>query len=216
MTSTLIRTTRLLVAVGTLAIGTAHAALTVYTTVPTFTASATQVFTDTFNDLAIDFAASPLQRMNGPYAYAASAPAGLYGAGTTTDHWLSTNLSGATMTLGDFGGGVRALGGLFFGSDVAGLFLPGQSLTLRAVDSSGASLSYTLPSATEASFVGFVSDGLLVSVSVSIDAVGSWATANNLMLGQAVPEPESYALMLAGIAAVLGVARRRCGGREAG
>lgn len=186
--------------------GAAQAALTVYTTAASFASATTVPYTDSFSDLALDFAASPLTRINGAYGYTTTANGGLFGAGTAADIWLSTSLSGAVMRFGDFTGGVRGLGGLFFGSDAAGAFAAGQSFTLTATDSVGASLSATLNNATTGSFVGFVSDALLVSVSLTPGALGSWATVNNLVLTQApgapIPEPGRLGLLLGGLGAV--------------
>ena len=138
-----------------------HAALTAFTTSASFAAATLASATDAFNLLPIDFIASPSNRTIGPYSYVASAPGGLFGAGSAANPWLSTNLSGATLTFGSFGGGVSAIGGSFFGSDIAGAFLAGQSLTLTATDSVGASLTQTINGATQTSFLGFASTGTL-------------------------------------------------------
>ena len=111
---------------------TSHAALTAFTTPASFAAATMAPATDTFSLLPIDFIASPSSRTSGPYSYVASAPGGLFGAGSAANPWLSTNLSGTTLTFGSFGGGVSAIGGSFFGSDIAGAFLAGQNLTLTA------------------------------------------------------------------------------------
>ena len=65
--------------------------------------------------------------------------------------------------------------------------------------------------ATQDTFFGFVSDGQLSMLEVRMFASGRnpvWPTVNNLILA-AVPEPKTYALMLAGLAAVGFLARRR-------
>jgi len=100
--------------------GTAHAAITVYTTSASFNTATAQRYTDTFNDLALDFAASPLPRNNGPYGYTITAEGGLYAAGTMADPWVSTNFSNTGITLAGFTPALRAVGGLFFGSDTSG------------------------------------------------------------------------------------------------
>jgi len=190
-----------------------HAALTAFTTSASFAAATLASATDAFNLLPIDFIASPSNRTIGPYSYVASAPGGLFGAGSAANPWLSTNLSGATLTFGSFGGGVSAIGGSFFGSDIAGAFLAGQSLTLTATDSVGASLTQTINGATQTSFLGFASTGTLVSLAVSIASPNAFAAVDNLVLAQAapIPEPETYAMLLAGLATLATIGRRRRG-----
>ena len=190
-----------------------HAALTAFTTSASFAVATLASATDAFNLLPIDFIASPSNRTIGPYSYVASAPGGLFGAGSAANPWLSTNLSGATLTFGSFGGGVSAIGGSFFGSDIAGGFLAGQSLTLTATDSVGASLTQTINGATQTSFLGFASTGTLVSLAVSIASPNAFASVDNLVLAQAapIPEPETYAMLLAGLATLATIGRRRRG-----
>jgi len=194
---------------------TSHAALTAFTTPASFAAATMAPATDTFSLLPIDFIASPSSRTSGPYSYVASAPGGLFGAGSAANPWLSTNLSGTTLTFGSFGGGVSAIGGSFFGSDIAGAFLAGQNLTLTAMDSVGASLTQTINNSTQTSFLGFASTGTLVSLAVSIANPNAFASVDNLVLAQTapIPEPETYAMLLAGLATLAIVGRRRRGWR---
>lgn len=194
---------------------TSHAALTAFTTPASFAAATMAPATDTFNLLPIDFIASPSSRTSGPYSYVASAPGGLFGAGSAANPWLSTNLSGTTLTFGSFGGGVSAIGGSFFGSDIAGAFLAGQNLTLTAMDSVGASLTQTINNSIQTSFLGFASTGTLVSLAVSIANPNAFASVDNLVLAQTapIPEPETYAMLLAGLATLAIVGRRRRGWR---
>lgn len=191
--------------------GTARAAITTYTTSAAMTAATTLVATDSFNNLALDFLASPARRTIGPYSYGASAPQGLYAIGTSSDVWLSTDSAGDALTFGNFTGGVRALGGLFFATGTTGDLLPGQTLTLTATDSGGATATLTLTNPTASSFAGFVSTVQLTQVQVAITNLGGWVTANNVMLGGAVPvpEPATWAMWLAGVLGVGGCALRR-------
>jgi hypothetical protein len=204
--------------------GTANATLTVYTTQSSFLAAVSGTATDSFNNLPAGTSASPLSRQAGSYGYTLSVlpdtqfigdgshvPPGLvYAAGSAADTWLSTNAATDTLRFAGLSG-LRAIGGLFFGSDVDGLFQSGASLSLVATDSGG-SITRTLSNPGTTTFLGFVSDGPLVSLNVSATqpAFGStWVAVNDLTLAAPVPEPQTYLLMLAGLGVVAGMARRR-------
>lgn len=185
----------------------ANADITVYTSQSAFAAATTAPGVDTYNDLAVQLYTSPLARTAGAYRYTVSAENGLYGAGTAADAWLSTNSRTSPMIFSNFSSGVNAFGGNFFGSDVTGTFIPGTSVVLTAQD--GTSLTYQIDNTTTGSFLGFVSSSTLTSVSLT--SVGAyWPTANNVTLAMAaaVPEPETYAMLLVGMS-LLGVAARR-------
>jgi hypothetical protein len=114
------------------------------------------------------------------------------------------------MTFASFTGGVAAIGGSFFASDITGAVLAGQSLTLTATDSFGRTLTQTLANASPASFLGFASNASLVSLVVSIADRDAFVSVDNLVLAAApVPEPETYAMLLAGLALIARAARRR-------
>ena len=75
-------------------------------------------------------------------------------------------------------------------------------------------MTQTITGATTSSFLGFVSNGPLLSATLAASQPVSgflWPTADNLTLASvgAVPEPETYALMLAGLGALSLLARRR-------
>ncbi len=99
-----------------------------------------------------------------------------------------------------------------FNSDVAGEFVRMGSITLTATDTEGSS-SYSIRTRdmSPSSFLGFISTTEIASLEVTSFARRAyvWPTVNNLSLAYAVPEPETYLMMLAGIAAVRFVARRR-------
>jgi PEP-CTERM motif len=61
------------------------------------------------------------------------------------------------------------------------------------------------------SFLGFISTTEISQLDLSSTARRAtvWPTVNNLTLASAVPEPETYLMMLAGLAAMAFVAKRR-------
>ncbi len=184
----------------------ASAQITVYTDRNAFLAAVGGYGVDTYDDLDIDLYDSPFARSAGAYSYTATAPSGLYGAGSGSDGWLSTNVDSDGIVFSDFAPGVTAFGGYFFGSDVLGSFLPGGTLQFTATG--GGTLNYTLSNATTSSFLGFVSSSPLSSVTMTSGG-DYWVTANDLTLAMPVPEPETYAMMLMGLGLVGWMRRRR-------
>ena len=193
----------------------AQAALQAYTSQASFLAAIGSFVTDTFDDLTPGAALpeGPVDRSVGGIDYTArSGPdsAILYGAGGGGDAWLSTNVASDTITFDSFAPGVYAAGANLFGSDINGEFLQRGLIVIRATDSDGNDVEFRFR-ATQDTFFGFVSDGQLSMLEVRMFASGRnpvWPTVNNLILA-AVPEPKTYALMLAGLAAVGFLARRR-------
>lgn len=201
----------------------AQAALTVYDNPASFAAATSARGLDSFDDLSPDSAVdSPVTRSAGPYGYNVAAladasfigdgspvpPGYLLAAGSAADRWLSTNSAADTLRFFNLSG-AGAIGGLFFGSDVEGQLAGGASIQFLATDAQG-TRAYTLTGATANSFVGFVSDTTLVSLAVRASQANGavWVTANDLQLAAAVPEPQTLALLLGGLA-FLGVAARR-------
>jgi PEP-CTERM motif len=208
--------------------GASQATITVYTSLAAFNAASSAPGTDTFAGFPLlDITPGPITRTAGPYSYTADAGpiGGFFGGGTAADTTLTTNSFGDTITFNGFTTGVAAIGGNFFGANIRGLFLPGD-VTLTATDSSG-SVARTITNATTSSFLGFVSTGsitslTLCSVQLSLgrcsgptdvtEAPFLWPALDNLVLAKtvaAIPEPSTYALLLAGLGAVGFVARRR-------
>ena len=106
-----------------LAASAAQADITVFTSQSAYLAAAGNTGVDTFDDLPIDALDSPLNRNAGSYAYTASSVGVspiLYGAGTGSDNWLSTNNRNDSVVFSNFSSAVRGVGGFFFGSNSAG------------------------------------------------------------------------------------------------
>ena len=186
----------------------ANAAITVYTSQSAFLAAVSSYGTDTFDDLTVDSLGDSINRTAGAYSYTASAANGLYGAGGPGDYWLSTNARTDPIVFSNFSSGVTAFGGNFFGSDIAGGYVANGTLTLTASD--GTALTYTLNNATQTSFLGFIADTGLNTVTVEAPGLGTyWPTANNVVL--AVPEPATYGMFMAGLGLLGFEARRRRG-----
>jgi hypothetical protein len=194
-----------------LSMGGADAALSVYTTQASFLAAAGRAATDTFDDLELDFVGSPLERTVGGFGYAATS-AGFFGAGSAADVWLSTNDAFEPIVFASFTGAPRAVGGFFFATAASGAALPGQSVVVTAVDAGGPA-ARTLANPGPVTFLGFVSDGALASLTVAaVDggSVAAFATVDDFVLAAAaaVPETETGVLLLGGLAA-LGLRMRR-------
>lgn len=193
-----------------LAASPARADISTHTTQASYLGAVGATGVDTFDDLVVDAVATPLARSAGAFAYTASVTGGTaYGASDDdVDMWLTTASPDATITFNNFGTGVAGAGGFFFGTDLFGFSQPIDHITLSATDSTGATVTEVIANPGTASFVGFVSTASLVSLTVSIGGTADgWPTVNDLHLSAPVPEPATYALLLAGMG-LLGYAAR--------
>jgi hypothetical protein len=198
----------------------AHAALTTYTSQAAYLAAAGPTGVDTFDDLDIEPYDTPFPRTAGDISYVATTGPGnprAYGASDDDIDWyLSSSRRTDAITFSGFGTPVAGAGGYFWGSDIAGYTTFASWITVTATDSSGATLTYTITDPVPNSFLGFVSDAQIVSLSVATgdqagpDGYGIWPTVNNLHLSvAAVPEPGTYAMLLGGLGVLCWTARRR-------
>ncbi|NVD98523.1 PEP-CTERM sorting domain-containing protein [Massilia sp. BJB1822] len=205
------------IAVGALllAAGAANADIKVYTDKYDYRGAVTVSGLDTFNDLKVAPYDGPLSRSAGSYKYTATVGPGSEsfwgGSGGNVDAWLTTDNRTDTIVFTDFGGKVNGAGLFAFGSDSAGTYVAANSITLTAKDEFGKSATYTINKPTQSSFIGFVSTGKLLELTIKLTAqVGAWPTVNDLYLSSvtAVPEPGTYAMLLAGLG-IAGMAARR-------
>ncbi len=196
------------------AAGAAQADITTYTSQAAYLAAVGNTGVDSFDDLDLDEYIGPLDRAAGDYDYTVSGgdnSDALWGATDDfSDFWLTGGhrLDVITFNLNN----VNGAGGFFFGSDLFGSSTQADYLILTATDSTGATITYTLPTPELDSFVGFVSDANLVSLTMAAeDQPGVWATVNDLHLStvSAVPEPSTYGMMLGGLGLLGYLARRK-------
>lgn len=213
--------TRAATALALLAAATAaHAELTTYRSQEAYLAAVGNTGVDTFDDLDIEPYDTPFPRAAGDYTYVATAGPGnprAYGASDDDFDWyLSTSRRTDSLTFSDFGTPIAGAGGFFWGSNIAGYSVLAPYVTVTATDSTGDTLTFTLNNPTPWTFLGFVSDAHIVSLSVSSgdqmgeDGFGIWPTVNNLHLSvSAVPEPSTWGMLAAGFGLLGFMARRK-------
>jgi len=198
----------------------ANAALTTYTSQSAYLAAVGSTGVDTFDDLDLDPYATPFPRTAGDIGYVATTGPGnpnAFGASDDDYDWYLTPARRTdSMTFASFDQPIAGAGGFFFGGDIAGYTVIAPWILVTATDSTGATLEYTLENPLRDTFLGFVSDAQIVSLSVSAgdqpgeDGYGIWPTVNDLHLSvSAVPEPGTYAMLLAGLGLLGWTARRK-------
>ena len=203
-------TQRLLALGALMAIATigAHAQQT-YTSATSFLADAKLSYSDDFTSVADGAFAGTYTAAGGSgLGFSVAATDGLWSTGGGN---ISTSSAGNSMTV-NFTGGVNMVGGSFWAADMDGVATPG-TVTLTFSDGG----SYT---STSSAFFGYSNaNAWLTSMTLALDAEyvdGSgfstyqFGTLDGLTVGQAVPEPGTYAAFaLLGTTLGAAVIRRR-------
>lgn len=180
-----------------------------YSTKSSFLADAKLSYSDDFSSVADGAFAGTYTAAGGSgLGFSVSATDGLWSVGGGN---ISTSGAGNSMTV-NFTGGVNMVGGSFFATDPDGAETPG-TVTLAFSDGG----SYT---STSSAFFGFSNaNAWLTSLTLALDAeyvdgsgfsMYQFGTLDGLTVGQAVPEPGTYAAFaLLGTTLGAAVIRRR-------
>ncbi len=178
-----------------------QAEITVVQSVAEFDAAVSGIAVDDYIGFSITASTpSPLTRSIAPYTYVANAisPEGeqtlFFGGGSTADPFLSLNNAGHLIRFDGFAPAVNAIGGQFFGSNISGLYSPGDML-IEVVDSLGDTETLTVISPQQTTFRGFVSNGTITSLTVrSVQPASGflWPSVDNLRVGVVNLAPEIF------------------------
>lgn len=191
----------------------ADATVTLFTDRAAFLAAVLNPGTDTFDDLPAGLLPATLDRTAGSYGYTVSAPNGLFsgslGAG---DVFMIANRSTNSLLFSGFTGGVGAIGADIFAADFPGVFAAVSSISV-VFEAGGNENVFVITNPTATSFFGIRSTSGLTSFAIvgpgTIDGPFRWPSANNLVLAAAIPEPATWAMLIAGFGLVGVAARRR-------
>jgi hypothetical protein len=185
----------------------AHAQKT-YTSASDFLADAKLSYSDDFTSVADGAFATYTAPGGSGLGFDVSAPNGLWSVGGGN---ISTSMAGESLTV-NFTSGVNMVGGSFWAADMDGVATPG-TVTLTFSDGG----TYT---STSSAFFGYSNaNAWLTSMTLALDAEyvdGSsfstyqYGSLDGLTVGQAVPEPGTYAAFaLLGTTLGAAVIRRR-------
>jgi hypothetical protein len=163
-------------------------------------------YLETFDALpqgvGIDSPLAPFSK-NG-FSYIASTEGfndGFFNVGPPGDTWISTNNPVDTIVFTFTSGNVTAVGGLFFETDVFGDLTGGP---IHVTLDNGTTITVTDTKAN--SFVGFTTSSPILSLTVESGApppmITEWPTANDLIVGAAIPEPSALLLAALGLGCV--------------
>lgn len=131
------------------------------------------------------FVPTPQPFSGSGFSYYASAERGFANVGSVNDVWLSANFSNTPIVFTFTSGNVTAVGGAFFQTNLGGEEVVLGTITIAL--SNGTSVNLTNP--TNSSFLGFTSPGAPIASLKFTPGVNTWATVNNLYVGQAIPAP---------------------------
>ena len=127
------------------------------------------------------------------------------------DIWLSTYRPGPRMSFYNLYMSATydhlGAGGNFFLTDDSDAVAPGI-LDVRIITRGSDGRTVRLVNPTPETFIGFVGFGVVDITVVPVDSQYH-VTANNFTLAPAVPEPGTYAMLLAGLGTIGGLAARR-------
>jgi hypothetical protein len=194
-------------------IGSVHAVdFTVYTDKTAFLAALSPgYYTETFSTLAVNtLLSSPIVLNSGPNQFEVSTGSGdFYNAANGSDVWLSTDIRSESVNFSAFANSPTAIGGYFFLTNSSGSPNTG---TINANLNSGAATS-SITTASSTNFIGFVSTNNtpLSSLLLTTSATTWWVTANDVIVGKALPvsEPSTYILALIASGVMIRIGRNR-------
>jgi hypothetical protein len=166
-------------------------------------------YVESFDALSLQ-PASPISFSAAGFSYQASTDNGFYNAGQASpgDVWLSVNTATDSIVFNFTSGNVYGVGGSFFTSNVAGAAVAG-AITVTINDTT----TSTVASSNTGTFIGFVSDVPITSLTVTAGQTGGtffWPTVNNFIVGsQPTAVPEASSLGIVAFACVGGALVRR-------